>query len=162
MSYVQRKSLRLTDYDYNANGVYFLTFCTRNKEKLLGNVVGDGDPDVPQVQLSDYGKVVDQYVQSVDRLNYVKLLHYVVMPNHVHMLVQIDTTDLEFTSDGANAAIPRMISVLKRLCNKQIGENIFQRSYHDHVVRNEADFLRIWEYIDTNPQKWNMDKYFMA
>ncbi len=61
----------------------------------------------------------------------------------------------------ANAKIPRAIGVMKRLINKEAGENIFQRSYHEHVIRNEADYRRIWDYIDTNPAKWTEDCYYM-
>ena len=157
----QRKSPRLTDYDYNSNGVYFLTFCTTNKEKIFGEIVGGDALGAPQMRLSAEGKIVEEHIRSTDRLPYATLLHYVVMPNHVHLLVLIDTTDNNVNSNPQTAAVPSVISAIKRFTNQQIGRNIFQRSYHDHVVRNEADFQRIWEYIDTNPIKWTMDKFYV-
>lgn len=59
-----------------------------------------------------------------------------------------------------NAAIPSFVSTLKRLTNKQIGENIWQRSYHEHIIRDEKDYLNIWEYINSNALKWQDDKYY--
>ena len=53
-----------------------------------------------------------------------------------------------------------MISVLKRLSNQYAGRNLWQSAFHDHVIRNEADYLRIWQYIDTNPIKWEQDRYY--
>ena len=53
------------------------------------------------------------------------------------------------------AIVPDAISALKRLVNRELGENIWQRSYHDHVIRNDSDYREIWNYIDTNPAKWH-------
>ena len=41
------------------------------------------------------------------------------------------------------------------------GQRVFQRSYYDHVVRDENDYMAIWEYIDGNPAKWKEDKLYM-
>ena len=51
--------------------------------------------------------------------------------------------------------------MLKRMTNRTCGVPLWQRGYHDHVVRNEADYLRIWNYIDANPAKWAEDKYYV-
>ena len=48
----------------------------------------------------------------------------------------------------------------KRVINKKVGKNIFQRSYHDHIIRNDKDYKNIWEYIDRNPVKWNEDCFY--
>ena len=64
-------------------------------------------------------------------------------------------------SSPTTAVIPRFVASLKRFSNQEIGENIFQRSYHDHVIRGEQDYLKIWEYIDTNPLKWELDCFFV-
>lgn len=76
---------------------------------------------------------------------------------NIHLLISL--------SDGAAGSprptqrIPRIVSALKRLTNSSTGEKLWQVSYYDHVVRNEEDFLRIWEYIDTNPTRWAEDEY---
>ncbi len=56
--------------------------------------------------------------------------------------------------------------IIKMNSSKQIHSlypdlEIWQRSYHDHIIRNETDYRMIWEYIDTNPVKWALDRYFM-
>ena len=53
-----------------------------------------------------------------------------------------------------NAIIPQIVSGLKRLVNKEIGFNIWQRSYHDHVIRDEEDYYNTWQYIEGNPKRW--------
>ena len=58
------------------------------------------------------------------------------------------------------AEVPNMVGALKRLVHREIGGKIFQRSYHEHVIRGEEDYRLIWEYIDTNPAKWTEDRYF--
>ena len=54
----------------------------------------------------------------------------------------------------------QFVSLFKRICNRRCGENIWQRSYHDHILRSEADYLRVWEYMDTNPAKWREDCFY--
>ena len=57
-------------------------------------------------------------------------------------------------------SVPGLMRYLKRSVTHIVGQPVWQRSYHDHVIRNEADYLRIWSYIDTNPAKWREDCYF--
>lgn len=56
--------------------------------------------------------------------------------------------------------IPRIIDSMKRFSNQEAGFNIWQTSYHDHIIRNDANYRRIWEYTDTNPAKWREDCYY--
>ena len=75
--------------------------------------------------------------------------HYVIMPNHVHLLLRI-------TPDGRRVAAPTVSSVVnqfKGAVSKAAGFSCWQKSFHDHIIRDEADFRRIWEYIDANPGK---------
>ena len=161
MEFSERKRNRLNKYDYISNGLYFLTICTNEKQKLRGDIVGGGAYDAPKVELSNYGKVVEKYILSSNKIRSVTIDKYVIMPNHIHLLVFVENIlDDKVSGSFANATIPHMVSTLKRLCNAETGENIFQRSYHDHIVRNEQDYQRIWEYIETNPQKWKLDRYY--
>ena len=100
---------------------------------------------------------------SGNRCRGVRVDKYVIMPNHVHLLIFVDET----VSDGmskapspTNAVIPHFVSTLKRFCHRDIGRKIFQRSYHDHVIREERDYLRIWAYIDGNPARWREDCFY--
>ena len=63
------------------------------------------------------------------------------------------------TPSPTNAIIPQFVSTLKRFSNKKIGGSIWQRSYHDHIIRNEQEYQKIWDYIDTNSLKWQDDCY---
>ncbi len=143
-----RKQNRLKGYDYSQNGVYFITICTVNKQKLLCNIVGDDAHIVP----TKYGTVVEKFMKSMPGID-----KYVIMPNHVHLIVN--------NENGAMWASPPTVSQkiksFKIMVTKTIGKPIFQRSFYDHVIRDEEDYLRIWEYIENNPGKWTEDKYFI-
>ena len=165
MNLPKRKPTRLKGFDYRQEGYYFLTICTRNREKLLCNVVGDGIYDVPSCTLSSYGYAVDRYIQKMNGYNgHVFINKYVIMPNHVHLIVVVSYGTSQApspTTDRANATIPQFISLLKRYCHRECKRIVFQRSFHDHVIRNEEDYRRIWAYIDENPQKWASDCFYV-
>ena len=77
------------------------------------------------------------------------------MPNHIHLLVSISDHDgSSRTPTPTNATIPMLVSTMKRMTNRQWGEKLWQRSYYDHIVRNEAEYREIAEYIDANPARW--------
>ena len=80
------------------------------------------------------------------------------MPNHIHLLLQINTDE----SGRAMLAptISRVIQQMKGVITKQIGQSIWQKLYHDHVIRGEADYLKIWRYIDSNAAKWQDDCFY--
>lgn len=63
-----------------------------------------------------------------------------------------------FKNDNRNSVVAKFVSSLKRFCNKEYGENIWQTRYYDHIIRNQADYNEIWEYIDKNPVKWILKK----
>lgn len=162
----KRKPNRLKNFDYSTNGAYFITICTKDKKCILGKIVGDGVLDVPKIYLSDYGNIVNDRIAEMNK-TYENMLveKYIVMPNHIHLLIYIDNNvknniGTSRTPSPTNATIPSFVSTLKRLTNKQIGESIWQRSYYDHIIRNEKDYLNIWEYIENNTLKWCEDKYY--
>lgn len=61
-----------------------------------------------------------------------------------------------------NALIPQFLSSLKRYTNRKAGRALWQTGYHDHIVRDEADYQRVWSYIETNPAKWEEDLYYAS
>jgi len=181
-----RKANRLKNFDYSSNGMYFITICTKNKEHILCSIVGDGVPDVPQnidgvpdvqqnvddisVMLSHIGEIVEKHISRIGDIDYISVDKYVIMPNHIHLIIAVNKpmlatntgnkTGTSRTPSPTNANIPRTIAGFKRLINKEVGRNIFQRSYHDHVIRDEKDYEKIWEYIETNPFKWEKDCFY--
>ena len=88
----------------------------------------------------------------------VRVDHYVVMPNHVHMI-------LVLPEDGGRAlrapTLSRIIRAWKETVTKTLGRPIWQRSFYDHIIRDENDYRQIWNYIDTNPAKWAGDRYYI-
>ena len=74
--------------------------------------------------------------------------------NRQHLLGEV----VEGTPSPTNQRIPALISTLKRLTNRRIGRPIWQRSYYDHVVRNQADFDEILRYIQNNPAAWTENR----
>ena len=160
----KRKPTRLKDYDYSNPGAYFITICTHNKKHLLSKIIaGDGVLDVPKNQLTEYGIIADKYINQMNNFyDYISIDKYVVMPNHIHLLLSI--TNIESGTSGTpsptNAIVSKVVSTFKRFCNKEYCKNIWQRSYHDHIIRGERDYQEIWEYIDTNVIKWENDCFY--
>lgn len=156
----KRKFMRMPTYDYSTNGLYFLTICVKNKEKLLCNIVGDVVDAVPKTELTPVGKIVEKYIHSINNAKKLSVENYIIMPDHIHLLIYID--DIYGTSktpSPTNSLIPHMVSTFKRFCNREIGRNIWQRSYFDHIIRNEEDYIKHYNYIETNPLLWVDNKF---
>ena len=162
-----RKSTRLKGYDYSKPGAYFITICTKNRKELLSQIsVGTGVLDCPQNILKSYGKIANNHLENMsDFYENIKLVKYVIMPNHIHLLIQIYETKFEAEPSAmplpANSLIAKFISTFKRFCNKEYGENIWQARSNDHIIRDDEDYRKIWVYIDTNVQRWNKDCFYV-
>ena len=108
---------------------------------------------------------MQRHIISGNRIPGVTVDKYVIMPNHIHLILLVEDTASAGTSRApspTNAVIPHFVSTLKRFCHRDIGTQIFQRSYHDHVIRDEADYLKIWQYIDNNPARWQEDCFYIT
>ena len=158
----KRRSLRLPEYDYGANGAYFVTVCTEGKRCILGHVVGGGVLDAPYVRLTEYGMLAEKTLLEMGAFyKDITIDKYVIMPNHVHFIISINACDgPSRTPAPTNARLPAFISTWKRFTNRNAGFPFWQRNYYDHVIRNEANYLRIWQYIDNNPAHWAEDEYY--
>ena len=158
-----RKNIRLGGYDYNQNGVYFVTMCVLDRLEILGTItIGEGILDIPFITISKDGEIVDKCISNINSIRTnISIDKYVIMPNHVHMIVMLNGLEngMSRTPSPTNAAIPALVSTLKRFVNKEIGRSIWQRSYHDRIIRNDKEYLEIWKYIDENPIKWVDDEY---
>jgi REP element-mobilizing transposase RayT len=166
-TYPNRKPNRLREYDYASNGVYFITICTKDRQHLLSSIVGaatcrpndsgymteHGEPIPCRIVLSESGMIVDAAIRELStHYRNVNVDRYVVMPNHVHILLRIGETD------GRQVAAPTMIGSLKRHVSIAIGSPIWQKGFYDHVIRGEEDYLLHCRYIDENPWKWLLGK----
>jgi len=152
-----RKHIRLKYYDYSNAGYYHITICSKGMHKLFGKVVG-GDAYIapPNVVYSTYGHIAEKYVNNINT-SYANVCvdKFVIMPNHIHMIIVLEEDKVRKTG------IPSVVRSLKVLVTKEIGVSIWQRGYHERVLRNEAEYLERWQYIDNNPAKWLEDEYYV-
>ena len=154
----KRKLVRLKDYDYSSVGSYHITICTKDKKHLFWNNVGAtfGRPKSEYV-LSAYGEIVDREIRKIENIyDAVKIDKYVVMPNHVHMLISIVPD--EIGRPQVAPTISRVIQQFKGTVSKQIGFSVWQKGYIDHIIRGQGDYDETWQYIDENPLKWLLNK----
>ena len=162
MELSKRKPTRLKEYDYSTPGAYFITICTKNKKQILSKIVGDGVLDVPKNILTKYGEIADKYLRQMNEFyNNISVEKYVIMPNHIHLILRILENGTSGTPSPTNSVVSKFVSTFKRFCNREFGENIFQRSYHDHIIRSENDYGKIWEYLDTNVFRWENDCFYI-
>ena len=147
MELPERKRNRLPDYDYSQNGAYFITICTQNRRKILSDIVGDDAHIVPKT----YGAIAEKYIRNI-----LEVEKYAIMPDHIHMLIRLDYGSM-WASTPTNK-IANIVRSIKVLVTKEVGESIFQRSYYDHIIRNQQDYDEVWEYIENNPHKWMLDR----
>ncbi|MGN1442389.1 MAG: transposase [Acutalibacteraceae bacterium] len=166
---------RLDGFNYSNGGAYFLTACTENAQKLLGEIErgANGVPDVAaeekaQVRLSEYGKILDRVICSFNTVYFnPRIVKYVIMPNHFHLLVVInpdllpEVTATSGTPSPQNATIPFVMSTIKRFFHRETGKNIWERSYRDHIIRTQEDYKKISRYIEENPSTWEKDCYYV-
>ena len=151
-----RKQMRLREYDYSQNGAYFITICTAKREWVFG-AIDDGT-----MILSDNGIVADNEIKklSTHYLN-VQITNHVVMPNHVHLIVAI----MDVKATGAASGAPTVGNIIrgyKSGVSRLVGCSIWQRNYHDHIIRNEQDYIQIAQYIETNPINWKNDTFIAS
>ena len=163
----KRKRNRLKNYDYSTNGMYFITVCTKDKEKILwdndqydGNIVGANCVrPLSDIKLSLYGITVKTEIEKIESIynGIIKIENYVVMPNHIHLLILIDS----YGRTQFAPTLSRVVKQFKGVITKQIGKSIFQRSFHDHIVRDDEEYKMIYNYIESNPSIWTEDCFYV-
>ena len=159
MEMPKRKANRLPEYDYSTPNAYFITICTDKRKNLFWSDVGaiiDRPENVPLTQL---GRLAEQSIQEIPRrYPMISVDRYVIMPNHIHLLLQIHTD-----SNGRSMIAPTISTVvrlMKGAVRKTAGFPVWQKGFYDHVVRGDQDYLEIWNYIEGNPGKWAEDKLY--
>jgi len=160
-----RKNNRLKHYDYTQNGAYFVTVCSIDKKHIFGEVVKQIEDGFsvganalvrPKMQLSKLGQCVEQTIK-IQNKNGVEITNHVIMPNHIHMIIQISSD----RRTGVSApTISQIITNIKSFVTKQAKHPVWQKSFYDHVIRNEDDYQNIYHYIEHNVEKWQDDTYY--
>ena len=175
-----RKHNRMTGFDYSSERLYFVTSCTHNKVHYFGNIVNG---IMIKNQCGDIAE--KQWCWLGQQYSYVVLHSYVVMPNHIHGIIEINAMNVGTGRDlslneqtgrmlgtGHDLSLPlikikslsELMGAYKTTISKQIHllnfEFSWQRSFHDHIIRNENQFQNITNYIQSNPGKWKEDCFF--
>ena len=148
MAYYSRKSARIPHYDYVSYNYYFVTICTHNRRCIFGSVG----------ELSPVGQIAKEEILEIStHYSGVSVDHYVVMPNHIHMILV-----LQENAQNLNVVVGQYKSGVSRRAHKLRPElSVWQRSYHDHIIRNQTSYEKIWNYIEGNPSKWMEDCFYI-
>ena len=162
-----RKPLRLPNFDYSEQAMYFLTICVKDRRPIFSKVVMEQSENgaMASVVLSQTGKMVEKYILDIPKhYKETQIIRYVVMPDHVHLLLSLGNVAEEVEGTlgsacptaerSAQTSIPNIIKAFKYLTNKEAGEKMWQKSYYDHVIRSREDFLTCAQYIETNPLRY--------
>lgn len=154
-----RKQNRLMMYDYSQPNAYFLTICT-NKRKNLFWTNYAANADWPEnVPLTGIGVIARNTIEKIpEHYPSISVDRYVIMPNHIHLLLQIHADD-----SGRSMIAPTVSTVVRMMkseVSRQAGFAVWQKGFYDHVIRNEEDYRGIWNYIEGNPGKWTEDKLY--
>ncbi|MFC1787683.1 transposase [Patescibacteria group bacterium] len=174
-----RKSIRLPDYDYSQSGMYYVTICVHGREYLFGNVVGATPGGCPRetndnpiciIDLNFAGQMIERVWNEIkDRFPGVKLDKFIIMPNHVHGIIQIHETNGQPPGVAPTVTLPNIVHWFKtKTTNEYIRgirceifprfyERLWQRNYYEHIIRDDDDLNRIREYIQDNPKNWKQD-----
>ena len=151
----KRKDIRLQNYDYSSNGLYFVTICTEEKKPILSQVVGDDAHIVPKkVVLKPYGVIAEKYINNINTTyKNISVENYIIMPNHIHILVFIDNFNNGTMWASSPTKLGTVVRSLKTMVTKEVGFSIWQRSYYDEIIRDEKHFQSVWNYIEYNALK---------
>ena len=162
MNHPNRKRIRLANYDYSQCGAYFITICTQDRECLFGDVGADS------ISARMVARIFEETIQ---RYKDVYCSNYVVMPNHFHAIIVIERdigernrADMEsaptisdLIQDFKRHSTIEYIKLVKNGVALPFNKRVWQRSFHDHIIRNDKDYQQIYEYITNNPVTWESD-----
>jgi len=165
----KRKKLRLDNFDYSTPGAYFITICTHNRRCMLSRIVG-AIHESPEPELTEYGKIVDDIINHIPEHFKVSIDEYVIMPNHVHLIIVIaDDEELRAIRESplrGRSVISKTVGYIKMKASKEIHSRygntmVWQRGFYDHIIRNQHDYEKIFNYICENPIYWQIDKLYV-
>ena len=167
-----RRSIRLTNYDYTQPGAYFVTIVTARRDHLFGEILNE------VMCLNMFGQIAsEEWYKTAEVRSYIRLMsdEFIVMPNHIHGIIRILNQPVGATRRVAPTKIPHgpqagsigaVIAQYKSIVTKRINEHrntsgvsVWQRNYWEHVIRNERALDAVRRYITENPRRWDLDRY---
>jgi putative transposase len=173
-----RHSIRLKGYDYSLAGAYFITIVAHGWRLFFGEIINR------EIHLVPLGQIAKECWQAIpDHFPNVEVQPFVIMPNHIHGVITIHddpgrgtiscmrrhdrapTIDRENFGHPVVGSLPTIIrtyksAVSRRARRELLFSDVWQRNYYDHIIRNEEEFRKIWDYIDTNPHSWAEDQLY--
>ena len=155
----KRKLPRMRGFDYSQEAVYFVTICSHENKHIFGDVSKIGDNNV--FFSSRIGELVkENFFRLPERFPEFTLIHFSLLPNHLHFLTMKEKTDHSNVK-----TLSDLVGAFKSLSDRAVrnempGVRIWQKSFHDHIIRDEKDFQTHWLYIEENVNRWNEDEYF--
>ncbi|MFZ2172273.1 MAG: transposase [Methylococcaceae bacterium] len=164
----RRKSIRLKNYDYSQAGLYFITICTHERLPLFGEIVNG------EMILNEAGRTAENCWRAIpDHFPDVTADEFIVMPNHVHGIITITVgannmvrANNYLPQHGTSKTIGSIVRGFKIGVTQWFRSNtdidvVWQHNYYEHIIRNETAYMKIVEYIQTNPQRWLDDTYYV-
>jgi len=161
----KRKSIRLREYDYTNPGAYLLTLCSFDKLDLFGRVVDS------TVELSQLGQIAEKcWLDLPLHFQNAELDSFIIMPNHFHGILVLNCRGtacraqaFEAFSEPVSNSVPTIVRSFKSAVTRRIRELsgdsemvVWQRGYHEHVIRKAEDINRVREYIMNNALRWSL------
>jgi putative transposase len=165
----RHRTVRIQGFDYSQPGAYFITICTWQKDLIFGNIAKG------TIHLSKVGEFAGKELEKLSlTFSEIHLDTFVVMPNHVHILITISENDTATSSVKASkteafghpvtGSIPTIVRAYKAAVTRRAAllrdspvSQVWQRNYYEHVVRTEREKERIYAYIVSNPIQWDFD-----
>lgn len=171
-----RRSIRLQEYDYSQDGLYFITICVQDKACLFGGIEND------EMVLNEAGRMVKKWCAELShKFPDIIMDTYIIMPNHFHaIIINIgDSVGADLcvcpenkTGEHIGSPLHRVIQWLKTMTTNEyirgvkslnwipFDKKLWQRNYYEHIIRNEKAYDKIAEYILSNPHNWVNDDYY--
>jgi len=157
-----RRSIRLKDYDYSSNGLYYITICTQERVNLFGEIVGSTLCNCP----NNIDEMIFKWLNEIgNKYAGVHIDKYVIMPNHVHFIAYIQ--------DGyAGSPLSEIIGWFKTMTTNEyirgvntglyisFNKRMWQRNYYERIIRDKDEYQHVWQYIDQNPARWTEDEFY--
>ncbi len=143
-----RKRIRIENYDYSKENMYFITICIKDRLNILGKIIEEN-----KIELTKEGRIAKQNINKIVKIyDNIVIDEYIIMPNHIHILLLINYKN--------GVTISKIIKHYKANTSREIAHPIWQKSFYEHIIRNEKEHLKIKEYIRNNIINWKTDKYF--
>lgn len=149
----RHNSLRMQGYDYNDPGIYFITIATKPRRNLFWDDITTINN--PQEALNEFGIILKNMISRVEtRIKDVEVINSIVMPDLLHLLIKIENDDY---------SISQVVRWIKSQSSLMIRKNqpnleVWQRSFYDHIIRDQHELDQCNSYIEENPNNWRLGK----